>query len=67
MIVKVVDLINDAQDDVRPTVLVSATAVGYYGLCLKLTFTLLLSSGIYKDNDIIARACFELVLSNTHI
>ncbi|KAH7833613.1 hypothetical protein Vadar_008070 [Vaccinium darrowii] len=27
---KVVDLINDSQVDVRPTVLVSATAVGYY-------------------------------------
>lgn len=29
---KVVDLINDSPDGVRPTVLVSATAVGYYGL-----------------------------------
>jgi hypothetical protein len=36
--VKVVDLINDAPDAVRPTVLVSATAVGYYGLHLAPTF-----------------------------
>ncbi|CAB4320375.1 unnamed protein product [Prunus armeniaca] len=28
---KVIDLINDLPDSVRPTVLVSATAVGYYG------------------------------------
>lgn len=46
LMVKVVGLINDAQDDVRPTVMVSATAVGYYGLCLNLTSTHLLSSGI---------------------
>jgi hypothetical protein len=38
LIVKVVDLINDAPDAVRPTILVSATAVGYYGLHLAPTF-----------------------------
>ncbi len=38
---KVVDLINDAPDAVRPTVLVSATAVGYYGLHLPPTFLVL--------------------------
>lgn len=31
LIVKVIDLINDLPDAVRPSVLVSATAVGYYG------------------------------------
>ena len=31
MIAKVVELINSSPDGVRPTVLVSATAVGYYG------------------------------------
>lgn len=35
---KVVDLINDSQDEVRPTVLVSATAVGYYGTSLQIRF-----------------------------
>lgn len=34
LIMKVVDIINDSQDDVRPKVLVSASAIGYYGLCL---------------------------------
>jgi len=29
---KVVDLINNSPAEARPTVLVSATAVGYYGL-----------------------------------
>lgn len=32
-LVKVVDIINRLSDDVRPRVLVSATAIGYYGEC----------------------------------
>lgn len=63
LIVKVVDLINNAPDAVRPTVLVSATAVGYYGLhlaptCLAscdtlLSFdTLLCCSGIVVSHPI---------------
>lgn len=32
-LVKVVDIINQSRDDVRPRVLVSATAIGYYGAC----------------------------------
>lgn len=36
---KVVDLINNLQDEVRPTVLVSATAVGYYGMNWKPQFS----------------------------
>ena len=31
LFVKVIDLINDLPDAARPSVLVSATAVGYYG------------------------------------
>lgn len=34
LIMKVVDLINNSPIDARPSVLVSATAVGYYGMCL---------------------------------
>lgn len=37
---KVVDLINNSRPEVRPTVLVSATAVGYYGTFLAQNFEL---------------------------
>lgn len=33
LILQVVDLINKSPSDLRPTVFVSATAVGYYGMC----------------------------------
>lgn len=33
LIMKVVDIINNSQDEVRSTVLVSASAIGYYGSC----------------------------------
>lgn len=38
--IKVVELINNSPLDARPTVLVSATAVGYYGLSPKFFHTL---------------------------
>ncbi|KAH7850655.1 hypothetical protein Vadar_001029 [Vaccinium darrowii] len=52
---KVVDLINDSQVDVRPTVLVSATAVGYYGSSENQVFNEQSPSG----NDYLAEVCRE--------
>ncbi|GMY05681.1 epimerase family protein SDR39U1 homolog, chloroplastic [Fagus crenata] len=52
---KVVDLINDAPDAVRPTVLVSATAVGYYGSSETKVFDENSPSG----NDYLAEVCRE--------
>ncbi|KAL7257530.1 hypothetical protein ACSBR1_003769 [Camellia fascicularis] len=52
---KVVDLINGSQDDVRPTVLVSATAVGYYGPSETRVFDEQSPSG----NDYLAEVCRE--------
>ncbi|XP_062177212.1 epimerase family protein SDR39U1 homolog, chloroplastic [Alnus glutinosa] len=52
---KVVDLINDAPDAVRPTVLVSATAVGYYGSSETQVFDEQSPSG----NDYLAEVCRE--------
>ncbi|KAG2705826.1 hypothetical protein I3760_05G073400 [Carya illinoinensis] len=52
---KVVDLINDAPDAVRPTVLVSATAVGYYGSSETQVFDERSPSG----NDYLAEVCRE--------
>lgn len=52
---KVVDLINGSQDDFRPTVLVSATAVGYYGPSETRVFDEQSPSG----NDYLAEVCRE--------
>ncbi|KAF8405328.1 hypothetical protein HHK36_010232 [Tetracentron sinense] len=52
---KVVDLINESQDDVRPTVLVSATAIGYYGSSEAQIFDERSPSG----NDYLAEVCRE--------
>ncbi|KAI8021772.1 hypothetical protein LOK49_LG03G03653 [Camellia lanceoleosa] len=52
---KVVDLINGSQDDVRPTVLVSATALGYYGSSETRVFDEQSPSG----NDYLAEVCRE--------
>ncbi|XP_023884370.1 epimerase family protein SDR39U1 homolog, chloroplastic [Quercus suber] len=52
---KVVDLINDAPDAVRPTVLVSATAVGYYGTSETKVFDEKSPSG----NDYLSEVCRE--------
>ncbi|KAE8008619.1 hypothetical protein FH972_005114 [Carpinus fangiana] len=52
---KVVDLINDAPHAVRPTVLVSATAVGYYGSSETQVFDEQSPSG----NDYLAEVCRE--------
>ncbi|XP_050936432.1 epimerase family protein SDR39U1 homolog, chloroplastic isoform X2 [Cucumis melo] len=52
---KVVSLINDAPDAARPTVLVSATAVGYYGTSETATFDERSPSG----NDYLAEVCRE--------
>lgn len=52
---KVVELINDSPDDVRPTVLVSATAVGYYGTSETQVFNEQSPSG----NDYLAEVCRE--------
>ncbi|KAL6963360.1 Complement component 1 Q subcomponent-binding protein, mitochondrial [Sarracenia purpurea var. burkii] len=52
---KVVDLINDSQDEVRPSVLVSATAVGYYGTSQTQIFNEESPSG----NDYLAEVCRE--------
>ncbi|XAR59094.1 Farnesol dehydrogenase (NAD(+)) [Bertholletia excelsa] len=52
---KVVDFINDSQDEVRPTVLVSATAVGYYGTSETRVFDEQSPSG----NDYLAEVCRE--------
>ncbi|KAG8655872.1 epimerase family protein SDR39U1 homolog, chloroplastic [Manihot esculenta] len=52
---KVVDLINDSPDGVRPTVLVSATAVGYYGSSETQVFDERSPSG----NDYLAEVCRE--------
>lgn len=43
LILKVVDLINESPEGVRPSVLVSATAVGYYGMFLTQNFQLYVS------------------------
>ncbi|XP_059647583.1 epimerase family protein SDR39U1 homolog, chloroplastic [Cornus florida] len=52
---KVVDLINDSEDEVRPKVLVSATAVGYYGPSETKIFNEQSPSG----NDYLAEVCRE--------
>ncbi|GMP64017.1 hypothetical protein CsSME_00025472 [Camellia sinensis var. sinensis] len=52
---KVVDLINGSQDDVRPTVLVSATALGYYGSSETRVFDEQSPSG----NDYLSEVCRE--------
>ncbi|KAL8540155.1 hypothetical protein ACS0TY_001658 [Phlomoides rotata] len=52
---KVVDLINSAKDEVRPRVLVSATAVGYYGTSETRVFDEQSPSG----NDYLAEVCRE--------
>ncbi|PQM39527.1 epimerase family protein SDR39U1 homolog chloroplastic isoform X1 [Prunus yedoensis var. nudiflora] len=52
---KVIDLINDLPDSVRPTVLVSATAVGYYGTSETQVFDEQSPSG----NDYLAEVCRE--------
>ncbi|XP_057783149.1 epimerase family protein SDR39U1 homolog, chloroplastic [Salvia miltiorrhiza] len=52
---KVVDFINSTQDDLRPKVLVSATAVGYYGTSETRVFDEESPSG----NDYLAEVCRE--------
>lgn len=52
---KVVDLINGSPEGVRPTVLVSATAVGYYGSSETQVFDERSPSG----NDYLAEVCRE--------
>ncbi|GMH18160.1 hypothetical protein Nepgr_020001 [Nepenthes gracilis] len=52
---KVVNIINDLQAGVRPTVLVSATAVGYYGTSETKVFDEQSPSG----NDYLAEVCRE--------
>lgn len=52
---KVVSLINDAPDAARPMVLISATAVGYYGTSETATFDERSPSG----NDYLAEVCRE--------
>ncbi|KAB1224553.1 hypothetical protein CJ030_MR2G028501 [Morella rubra] len=52
---KVVDLINNAPDAVRPTVLVSATAVGYYGS----SETQIFDEQSPPGNDYLAEVCRE--------
>ncbi|CAN6543952.1 unnamed protein product [Malus baccata var. baccata] len=52
---KVIDLINNLPDAVRPTVLVSATAVGYYGTSETQIFDEQSPSG----NDYLAEVCRE--------
>nr|XP_011458296.1 PREDICTED: epimerase family protein SDR39U1 homolog, chloroplastic isoform X2 [Fragaria vesca subsp. vesca] len=52
---KVIDLINDLPDAVRPSVLVSATAVGYYGTSETRIFDEQSPSG----NDYLAEVCRE--------
>lgn len=52
---KVVELINGLQADVRPTVLVNANAVGYYGASLTAVFDEQSPSG----NDYLAEVCRE--------
>lgn len=52
---KVVELINDLQADTRPSVLISATAVGYYGTSETQAFDEKSPSG----NDYLAEVCRE--------
>lgn len=52
---KVVDLINNSQNDVPPKVLVSATAVGYYGS----SETQVFDERSPPGNDYLARVCKE--------
>ncbi|XP_057503407.1 epimerase family protein SDR39U1 homolog, chloroplastic-like isoform X1 [Actinidia eriantha] len=52
---KVVDLINDSPDKIRPSVLVSATAVGYYGSSETQVFNEQSPSG----DDYLAEVCRE--------
>ncbi|KAJ1407402.1 hypothetical protein SESBI_24328 [Sesbania bispinosa] len=52
---KVVELINSVPDDIRPKVLVSATAVGYYGTSETQVFDEQSPSG----NDYLAEVCRE--------
>ncbi|KAF2322820.1 hypothetical protein GH714_031073 [Hevea brasiliensis] len=52
---EVIDLINDSPDEIRPTVLVSATAVGYYGSSETQVFDERSPSG----NDYLAEVCRE--------
>ncbi|XP_049344377.1 epimerase family protein SDR39U1 homolog, chloroplastic isoform X2 [Solanum verrucosum] len=52
---KVVELINNSKDDARPKVLISATAVGYYGTSETQVFDEKSPSG----NDYLAEVCRE--------
>ncbi|XP_043712764.1 epimerase family protein SDR39U1 homolog, chloroplastic [Telopea speciosissima] len=52
---KVVDIINGSQDDARPAVFVSATAIGYYGSSETQVFDEQSPSG----NDYLAEVCRE--------
>ncbi|KAK4337871.1 hypothetical protein RND71_042358 [Anisodus tanguticus] len=52
---QVVELINNSQDDARPKVLISATAVGYYGTSETRVFDEQSPSG----NDYLAEVCRE--------
>ncbi|KAK9129602.1 hypothetical protein Sjap_010089 [Stephania japonica] len=52
---KVVELINNCEDDARPRVLVSATAIGYYGTSETQVFDEQSPSG----NDYLAEVCRE--------
>ncbi|PIN06249.1 putative nucleoside-diphosphate sugar epimerase [Handroanthus impetiginosus] len=52
---KVVDIINSSQDELRPKVLISATAVGYYGTSETQVFDEQSPSG----NDYLAEVCRE--------
>lgn len=68
MIVKVVELINASPDEVRPAVLVSATAVGYYGWFLAINLQLYTFvyyiNGTYKFFRLIYNCRVSLVLSH---
>lgn len=52
---KVVDMINNSKDDARPAVLVSATAVGYYGTSETQAF----DEGSPSGKDYLAEVCRE--------
>lgn len=52
---KVVDIINNAKLDLRPSVLVSATAIGYYGT----SETLVFDENSRSGNDYLSEVCRE--------
>ncbi|KAG8368172.1 hypothetical protein BUALT_Bualt15G0017400 [Buddleja alternifolia] len=52
---KVVDIINNSQDELRPKVLINATAIGYYGTSQTRVFDEQSPSG----NDYLAEVCRE--------